>query len=64
MYHGQSFTVVSCWVRGSIQVEYKKEFLLRKSCDVLAQTAQGAGGFMVLGGVQEPWRCGNEERGQ
>ncbi len=30
----------------------------------VAQAAQGGGGVTVPGGVQEPWRCGTEGRGQ
>ena len=29
----------------------------------MAQAAKGAGGVTVPSGVQEPWRCGTEERG-
>jgi len=46
-------------------VEYLKRFLLRKkSAQALAQTAHGGGAVTVPGGVQEPWRCGTEGRGQ
>jgi len=39
----------------------KKKKFLWKSCEVLEQTAQGS--VIILGGVQEPWRCVTEEHG-
>jgi len=40
-----------------------REDLLRKSSDAAAQAAQRGGGVTIPGDVQNPWRCGTEERG-
>jgi len=45
---------------GDVQVGHQEEFILRKSGEVLAQAAQGAGGVTIPGGVQEPCECGTE----
>ena len=41
-----------------------EKFLLRKSGDAVAQSAQGGEGVAIPGGVPEMWRCGTEGRGQ
>lgn len=41
----------------------KKKFLIRKSDEVLEQVAQGGGGIIVHGGVQEKCRYGIEGHG-
>jgi len=48
---------------GKVHAGYEEKSVLRKSGDALAQAAQAADGIIVLGGVQEPWRCGTEGRG-
>ena len=47
-----------------VQGTYYEKFLLRKSGQALAQTAQGGGGVTIPGGVQKQWRCGTEGCGQ
>ena len=41
----------------------QEEFLLRKSSEAVAQTAQGGGGVTVPGGVQGKGRSGTEGHG-
>lgn len=43
-----------------IQVSYSEKFLLRKSVEALEEDAQGGGGIMVPGSVQETCRCCTE----
>jgi len=50
-------------VPGEVQTEYLKKFLLRKSSEALAQTAQGGGGVTVPGGVQKKRRGCTEGHG-
>jgi len=46
----------SGWILGKISS--------RKKWSVTGTAAQGGGGLTIRGGVQEPWRCGTEGRGQ
>lgn len=47
----------------NIQTWIALKFHLRKSGQAVAQAAQGCGGVINPGGVQEPQRCGIEGRG-
>ena len=47
------------------KVRYWDKFLIRKSGEVVAQTALGlGGGVTVPGGAREMWRCGTEGCGR
>jgi len=58
---GQEVMALSC--TGGWGIGSKDKFHLR-SCEALAEAAQGGGGVTVPESVEELWRCGTEGHGQ
>jgi len=53
--------LLSLWLE--VQVVYEKNFLLRKSVDILEQAAQEGGEVTIPGDAQGLWKCGTGGHG-